>query len=66
MVNEMEEKERLFTIGETVTYEGETMKVIAEYERTIVAEFNRFPIPNKEEEFPFRRIVIKKGKAKRV
>ncbi|GAK09071.1 hypothetical protein [Geomicrobium sp. JCM 19038] len=61
----MEEKEKLFQIGESVKYEGEMMKVIAEYERTIVAEFNRFPIPEKEEEFPFRRIVIKKGNVQR-
>ncbi|MBM7632713.1 hypothetical protein [Geomicrobium sediminis] len=61
----MEEKEKLFQIGESVKYEGEMMKVIAEYERTIVAEFNRFPIPDKEEEFPFRRIVIKKGNVQR-
>ncbi|QDI90109.1 hypothetical protein EPH95_02075 [Salicibibacter halophilus] len=62
----MEEKENLFDIGETVKYEGELLKVIAEHERTIVAEFNRFPIPEKEEEFPFQRIVIRKGKAERV
>ncbi|EZH67375.1 hypothetical protein DH09_05440 [Bacillaceae bacterium JMAK1] len=61
----MEEKEKLFQIGESVKYEGEMMKVIAEYERTIVAEFNRFPIPDKEEEFPFRRIVVKKGNVQR-
>ncbi|GAK00506.1 hypothetical protein [Geomicrobium sp. JCM 19055] len=61
----MEEKEKLFQIGESVKYEGEMMKVIAEYERTIVAEFNRFPIPDKEEDFPFRRIVIKKGNVQR-
>ncbi|MBB6449183.1 hypothetical protein HNR44_001132 [Geomicrobium halophilum] len=62
----MEEKEKLFVIGENIKYEGEQLKVIAEYERTIVAEFNRFPIPDREEEFPFRRIVIKKGKAERI
>ncbi|QQK76213.1 hypothetical protein HUG15_12015 [Salicibibacter cibarius] len=61
----MEEKENLFEIGETVKYEGELLKVIAEHERTIVAEFNRFPIPERSEEFPFQRIVIRKEKAKR-
>ncbi|QQK80115.1 hypothetical protein HUG20_09575 [Salicibibacter cibi] len=61
----MEEKENLFEIGETVKYEGELLKVIAEHERTIVAEFNRFPIPERAEEFPFQRIVIRKEKAMR-
>ncbi|WP_054636303.1 MULTISPECIES: hypothetical protein [Bacillaceae] len=56
-----EEKPKLFETGQTVYYDGEEMKVIAEYDRTIVAEFIDFPLVGKEEEFPYNRIVLLKN-----
>ncbi|MFC5712424.1 hypothetical protein ACFPU1_06500 [Thalassorhabdus alkalitolerans] len=57
--------ETLFEKEEIVIYEGEQAKVIAEYQRTICIELLEYPIEDKEEEFPFHRLVIKKDECER-
>ncbi|GEK59265.1 MULTISPECIES: hypothetical protein [Marinococcus] len=50
-----------FEPGEVVHYEGYEMKVISEFERTVIVEFSDYPIVGKEEEFPYHRIVLLKN-----
>ncbi|SFL92115.1 hypothetical protein [Salibacterium qingdaonense] len=54
----------LFTIGQQVSYKNKACTVINEYERSLCIEYNYFPFQDEnEEDFPYRREIIRKGEA---
>ncbi|MFC3526074.1 hypothetical protein ACFOLK_16135 [Marinococcus halophilus] len=39
--------------------------MIAEYERTICVEYVHYPFAGQEEEFPYPRVILRKGEVER-
>ncbi|GEK57555.1 hypothetical protein CHL76_00495 [Marinococcus halophilus] len=62
---EQEKDVKIFDKDELLYFDGKECRVIAEYERTICVEYVHYPFAGQEEEFPYPRVILRKGEVER-